>query len=103
MTSFTALKPGEEPSISLDARNIIADINPNIYGGFVEHMGRCIYGGLYDPGSPLADEDGFRKDVLAAMKDLNPPVMRYPGGNFTATYHWLDGVGPSEQRPRKYR
>ena len=49
-----------------------------------------------------ADEHGFRKDVIAAIKELNPPVMRYPGGNFTATYHWLDGVGPKEQRPHRY-
>lgn len=101
MTSFTALKKGEKPTITLDARNAVADINPNIYGGFVEHMGRCIYGGLYEPTSPLSDENGFRKDVLQAVKDLSPPVMRYPGGNFTATYHWLDGVGPKDKRPRK--
>ena len=62
-------------------------------------MGRCIYGGIYDPGNPLSDEDGFRKDVIEAFKDLNCPVVRYPGGNFVATYHWLDGVGPRDQRP----
>lgn len=65
-------------------------------------MGRCIYGGIYDPGNPLSDENGFRKDVLEALKELKIPVMRYPGGNFTATYHWLDGVGPKEQRPARY-
>ena len=65
-------------------------------------MGRCIYGGIYDPGNPLSDEHGFRKDVIEAMKDLNVPVVRYPGGNFVATYHWLDGVGPKEQRPKRY-
>lgn len=65
------------------------------------HMGRCIYGGIYDPGNPLSDSDGFRKDVIAAMKELNVPVVRYPGGNFVATYHWLDGVGPKEKRPRR--
>ena len=63
------------------------------------HMGRCIYGGIYDPGNPLSDENGFRKDVLEALKELNVPVVRYPGGNFVATYHWLDGVGPKEKRP----
>ena len=62
-------------------------------------MGRCIYGGIYDPGNPLSDEHGFRKDVIEAMQELNCPVVRYPGGNFVATYHWLDGVGPKEQRP----
>lgn len=101
MTTFTASKKGETSSISLDARNTIADINPNIYGGFVEHMGRCIYGGIYDPSSSLSDENGFRKDVIQAFKDLNVPVVRYPGGNFTATYHWLEGVGPKDQRPKK--
>jgi len=65
-------------------------------------MGRCIYGGIYDPGNPLSDENGFRKDVLEALKELNVPVVRYPGGNFVATYHWLDGVGPKDQRPSRY-
>jgi alpha-N-arabinofuranosidase len=66
------------------------------------HMGRCIYGGIYDPGHSLSDENGFRKDVIDAFKDLNVPVVRYPGGNFVATYHWLDGVGPREDRPGRY-
>lgn len=65
-------------------------------------MGRCIYGGIYDPGNPLSDENGFRKDVLEALKDLDIPVVRYPGGNFCATYHWLDGVGPRDKRPARY-
>lgn len=65
-------------------------------------MGRCIYGGIYDPGNPLSDENGFRKDVIEAIKELNCPVMRYPGGNFCATYHWMDGIGPKEKRPKKY-
>lgn len=65
-------------------------------------MGRCIYGGIYDPGNPLSDENGFRKDVIEAMQELNCPVVRYPGGNFVATYHWLDGVGPKEKRPSRY-
>lgn len=68
----------------------------------VRHMGRCIYGGIYDPGNPLSDENGFRTDVLEALKGLNIPVVRYPGGNFCATYHWLDGVGPKDQRPARY-
>jgi alpha-N-arabinofuranosidase len=66
-------------------------------------MGRCIYTGIYDPDNKngLSDKDGFRTDVIAALKDLNIPVMRYPGGNFVATYHWLDGVGPREKRPKR--
>lgn len=65
-------------------------------------MGRCIYGGIYDPGNPLSDENGFRKDVMEALRELNIPVVRYPGGNFVATYHWIDGVGPKENRPARY-
>jgi alpha-L-arabinofuranosidase len=64
-------------------------------------MGRCIYGGIYDPGSPLSDGNGFRKDVIDAMKDLNVPVVRYPGGNFVATYDWRDGIGQKDQRPAR--
>lgn len=65
-------------------------------------MGRCIYGGLYDPENPLSDDNGFRKDVIEAFKELNCPVVRYPGGNFCATYHWLDGIGPKDKRPKRY-
>jgi alpha-N-arabinofuranosidase len=65
-------------------------------------MGRCIYGGIYDPGNPLSDGNGFRKDVIEALKELNSPVVRYPGGNFCATYHWMDGIGPKENRPKRF-
>ncbi|KAI3327772.1 glycoside hydrolase family 51 protein [Xylariaceae sp. AK1471] len=64
-------------------------------------MGRCIYGGIYDPDSPLSDSNGFRKDVIEALKELDVPVIRYPGGNFVATYHWQDGIGPREKRPSR--
>ncbi|KAK5684552.1 hypothetical protein LTS10_004422 [Elasticomyces elasticus] len=104
MTTFTKLPAGEHPSISVYPSHKLSKINDNIYGGFTEHMGRCIYGGLYDPQNPnknLIDENGFRKDVIESMKELNVPVVRYPGGNFVATYHWLDGVGPREKRPRR--
>ncbi|RHZ48097.1 alpha-N-arabinofuranosidase [Aspergillus thermomutatus] len=101
MTTFTKLNDQETPSISVHASRRISKINPNIYAGFTEHMGRCIYGGIYDPGNPLSDENGFRKDVLEALKELNIPVVRYPGGNFMATYHWIDGVGPKDQRPAR--
>ncbi|KAI9671859.1 MAG: hypothetical protein M1831_003387 [Alyxoria varia] len=101
MSSFTKLADDKPASISVNPSHKISKINDNIYGGFVEHMGRCIYGGVYDPGNPLSDEDGFRKDVIEAMKELKPPVMRYPGGNFTATYHWTDGIGPKDQRPAR--
>ncbi|KAH7084545.1 glycoside hydrolase superfamily [Paraphoma chrysanthemicola] len=101
MATFTKIEDGESPSIIINPSHTIAKVNDNIYGGFTEHMGRCIYGGIYDPGNPLSDENGFRKDVIDAFKDLNVPVVRYPGGNFVATYHWLDGVGPRDQRPSR--
>ncbi|KAL2834555.1 glycoside hydrolase superfamily [Aspergillus pseudoustus] len=101
MTTFTKLSEQDAPAISIHPDRRISKINPNIYAGFAEHMGRCIYGGIYDPGNPLSDEDGFRKDVLEALRGLKVPVVRYPGGNFTATYHWIDGVGPRDQRPAR--
>ncbi|KAF7554304.1 hypothetical protein G7Z17_g2999 [Cylindrodendrum hubeiense] len=105
MTSLTILsKEGEaSPSISFNPENTISDINPLIYGGFTEHMGRCIYGGLYEPENPngLSDENGFRKDVISCFKELQVPVVRYPGGNFCATYRWQDGIGPKDKRPTR--
>src|SRR5512136_2591724 len=78
---------------------IRSDLDRHIFGSFVEHLGRCVYGGVYDPGSKLADEKGYRKDVIAAVKELGVPIVRYPGGNFISGYHWLDGVGPKKDRP----
>ncbi|KIW24216.1 uncharacterized protein PV07_09944 [Cladophialophora immunda] len=92
------------PSITVFPARKVSRINRNIYSGFTEHMGRCIYGGIYDPTNPnqdLVDADGFRKDVIDALKPLDIPVFRYPGGNFCATYHWQDGVGPRDQRPSR--
>jgi alpha-N-arabinofuranosidase len=85
--------------ITLDAERVNGSIDPKLFGGFLEHMGRAIYEGIYEPGSPLADSNGFRKDTLAALRDLGPTIVRYPGGNFLSGYHWQDGVGPQEQRP----
>jgi alpha-L-arabinofuranosidase len=84
--------------VSIDLERNLGNIDRNIFGGFAEHLGRCIYGGMYEPDSPLADEKGFRKDVMAALKRLNMPVLRYPGGNFVSGYRWQDGVGPKEDR-----
>ena len=78
-----------------------AQISRHIYGHFAEHLGRCIYGGVFDEGSPLSDERGYRLDVLEAAKDLRMPILRWPGGNFVSGYHWTDGIGPREERPRK--
>jgi alpha-N-arabinofuranosidase len=83
-----------EARIKIDIDRTIGQINKNIYGNFVEHLGRCVYGGIYDPDSAQADEKGFRKDVLEAVKGLNVSIARYPGGNFVSNYHWMDGVGP---------
>ena len=76
-----------------------ADFDRRLLGAFLEHLGRAIYTGVYEPGSPRADANGFRTDVIAEIKQLGVPVMRYPGGNFVSGYHWLDGVGPKNQRP----
>jgi alpha-N-arabinofuranosidase len=88
-------------TIKIDLDRKIGEVDPNLFGNFTEHLGRCIYGGLYDPSSAQADEQGFRKDVLTAVKDLGVNVVRYPGGNFASGYHWEDGIGPREQRPRR--
>ncbi|KAJ6585910.1 glycoside hydrolase family 51 protein [Mycena capillaripes] len=91
------------PSIRIDPARHVAPVDPRIYSGFTEHMGRCIYSGLYDPDNQhgLADASGYRTDVLQALKDLNIPIVRYPGGNFVSSYRWQDGVGPKELRPRR--
>jgi len=85
--------------IKLDLDRTIGEVDSLIYGNFVEHLGRHIYGGIFEPGSRLADQDGFRTDVLEAVKGLNVSIARYPGGNFVSNYNWLDGVGP-ERIPR---
>jgi alpha-L-arabinofuranosidase len=70
-----------------------------LYGSFVEHLGRCIYGGIYEPGHPRADARGFRQDVLDIVRELKPPIIRYPGGNYSSSYDWKDSVGPANKRP----
>lgn len=79
----------------------IGRINPRIYGSFIEHMGRAVYNGIYEPTHPTADERGFRNDVKQLIKEMNVPILRYPGGNFLSGYDWKDGVGPRERRPRR--
>lgn len=80
---------------------IVGEVDRRIYGSFIEHLGRAVYGGIYEPGHPLADEKGFRKDVMELVKELQVPIVRYPGGNFVSGYNWEDGVGPVEKRPRR--
>jgi alpha-N-arabinofuranosidase len=76
-------------------------VDPRIYGSFVEHLGRCVYTGIYEPGHKTADSNGFREDVKALVKELNTPFIRYPGGNFVSGYNWEDGIGPKEARPKR--
>jgi alpha-N-arabinofuranosidase len=83
--------------VFIDPKRIRGRRNPMIFGQFIEHFHRQIYGGLYDPASPLSDETGLRKDVLAALADIQPAVIRWPGGCFASAYHWEDGVGPVRQ------
>lgn len=79
----------------------VGKIDSRIYGSFIEHLGRAVYGGIYDPKHPLADEQGFRTDVIDLVKELNVPIVRYPGGNFVSGYNWEDGVGPVANRPKR--
>ena len=86
--------------VILDPARRVAALDRRVLGSFLEHLGRAIYGGIYEPGSKLADADGFRKDVLDEVRKLGVPTVRYPGGNFVSGYDWLHGVGPKEGRPR---
>ncbi|MBT3941615.1 MAG: alpha-N-arabinofuranosidase [Chloroflexi bacterium] len=85
--------------ITLDPDRTTGKIDNRIFSGFLEHLGRAIYDGVYDPGNPLSDDQGFRRDVLDAMRPLRMPFVRYPGGNFVSNYDWKDGVGPKDSRP----
>ncbi len=87
-------------NVFLHTRHQIGEVDPRIFGGFLEHMGRAVYGGVYDPESSHADEHGWRRDVLESLRGLDMTLVRYPGGNFVSGYHWQDGVGPREERPR---
>ncbi len=84
---------------ALNRLDVIAEIDPRLYGSFVEHMGRAVYSGIYQPGHPGADEDGMRKDVIKLVRELDVSVVRYPGGNFVSAYNWEDGIGPKQDRP----
>ncbi|WP_373232291.1 alpha-N-arabinofuranosidase [Cohnella sp.] len=85
----------------VDKDFVIGNIDERIYGSFIEHLGRAVYGGIYEPGHPEADEQGFRKDVLSLIQALRVPIIRYPGGNFVSGYDWKDGIGPKDQRPSR--
>jgi len=85
----------------LDKDYTIASLGKRLYSTFVEHLGRCVYEGIYEPGHPMADKDGFREDVRALVRELNFGALRYPGGNFVSGYNWLDGIGPRSSRPKR--
>jgi alpha-L-arabinofuranosidase len=87
--------------IKLDTERAVGQIDKMIYGNFVEHLGRCIEGGVFQEGSALSDDSGYRKDVFKAAKDLQVSILRWPGGNFASGYHWEDGIGPRDQRPAR--
>jgi alpha-N-arabinofuranosidase len=89
----------KESRIAIDKYNVLSDIDERIYGSFIEHLGRAVYEGIYEPGHKNADKDGFREDTLSLVSELNVPIVRYPGGNFVSGYRWEDGVGPREERP----
>ena len=91
----------KKAKIILDKDFIVGEIDKRIYGSFVEHLGRAVYGGIYEPGHPEANESGFRKDVIEFVKKLDVPMVRYPGGNFVSGFNWEDSVGPKELRPKR--
>lgn len=93
------MKAQERAIIKIDTDRVIDQINPHLYGNFSEHLGEGIYGGIYDPASVQADEDGFRKDVIEQATELKISILRWPGGNFVSGYHWEDGIGEQSKRP----
>ena len=91
----------EKVTFTLHRELEISEIDIRMFGSFVEHLGRCVYEGIYEPDHPAADEEGFRKDVLELVKELDVSIVRYPGGNFVSGYNWEDGIGPKESRLRR--
>ena len=87
--------------LSIDPAFTVAPVNRRLFGSFVEHMGRCVYGGIYEPGHPTSDDSGLRGDVLELVRELGVTAVRYPGGNFVSGYKWEDGVGPVDRRPTR--
>jgi alpha-N-arabinofuranosidase len=94
-------QPSTVARIKIDSDRTIGEVSPLLFGNFSEHLGRMIYGGIYEEGSPLSDQFGYRKDVFSAVKDLDVSILRWPGGNFASGYNWKDGIGPKDQRPTR--
>lgn len=84
--------------MTIDKAYRISQVDKRIFGSFIEHLGRAVYGGIYQPGHASADEEGFQQDVLELVRELRVPVVRYPGGNYVSNYFWEDGVGPASER-----
>jgi alpha-N-arabinofuranosidase len=97
----TPAQPQASARIKIDLDRTIGVVDPLLFGNFAEHLGRMIYGGIYDEKSPLSDQFGFRKDVLEAVRGMNVTILRWPGGNFASGYNWKDGIGPKDQRPAR--
>ncbi|MGH2819739.1 MAG: alpha-N-arabinofuranosidase, partial [Actinomycetota bacterium] len=91
----------QHATLRIDPGFDVGEIDRRLFGSFLEHLGHAVYGGMYEPGHPRADENGFRKDVLELVREMGPTIIRYPGGNFVSGYNWEDGVGPGEERPRR--
>ncbi len=92
---------GQQPEarIKIDTDRTVGEVHPYLFGNFAEHLGRVIYGGIYEEGSPLSDPQGYRKDTMKAVRELGVSLLRWPGGNFVSGYNWRDGIGPKELRP----
>ncbi|QAY64213.1 alpha-N-arabinofuranosidase [Xylanimonas allomyrinae] len=88
-------------SVTVNPAFVVGPVRPRTFGSFVEHLGRCVYEGIYEPGHPTADADGFRGDVAELTRELGTTTVRYPGGNFVSGYKWEDGIGPKEDRPAR--
>jgi len=101
ITAFALLAQTPQARIKIDTDRTVGEVHPYVFGNFAEHLGRCIYGGIYEEGSPLSDKDGYRKDVMEATKQLGVSLLRWPGGNFASGYNWKDGIGPKNQRPAR--
>ena len=93
----------KQAKMVVDKAFSISKIDKRIYGSFIEHLGRAVYDGIYQPGHPLSNADGFRKDVIDLVKELDVPIVRYPGGNFVSNFYWEDSVGPVEERGSENR
>ena len=91
----------KQARISIDRDIEVSKVDERIYASFIEHLGRAVYEGIYQPGLEVSDEDGLRRDTLDLIREINVPLVRYPGGNFVSGFRWEDSVGPKEKRPRR--